>query len=152
SEVEGLRLETWLLEERWPGVWLRGTGGARSGADESWWPSYRGRGVGTSARSEEGEGGGDWPEVAADIFWERTIFDLRGDVCLSSLGLAAWSAIVEEPPQKTMRQRERDKGQTLRLGLVVLTNWADCRIVTRLVVVGVGVDTFAVVFCLVVEV
>lgn len=36
SEVEGLRLDTWLLEERWPGVWLRGTGGARSGADESW--------------------------------------------------------------------------------------------------------------------
>lgn len=37
SEVEGLRLDTWLLEERWPGVWLRGTGGARSGAEvESW--------------------------------------------------------------------------------------------------------------------
>lgn len=32
SDVEGLRLDTWLLEERWPGVWLRGTGGARSGA------------------------------------------------------------------------------------------------------------------------
>lgn len=103
SEVEGLRLDTWLLEERWPGVWLRGTGGARSGADGSWWLSYRGRGVGTSARSEEGEDEGEGPEAAAEeIFWERTIFDLRGDVCLSSLGLAGWSAMVEEPPQRTM--------------------------------------------------
>lgn len=52
--------------------------------------SYRGRGVGTSARSEEGEGEGEGPEeeAAAEIFWERTIFDLRGDVCLSSFGLA----------------------------------------------------------------
>lgn len=50
--------------------------------------SYRGRGPGTSARSEEGEGEGEGPGAAAEIFWERTIFDLRGDVCLSSLDLA----------------------------------------------------------------
>lgn len=27
SDVEGFRLEVWLLVARWPGVWLRGTGG-----------------------------------------------------------------------------------------------------------------------------
>lgn len=27
SDVEGFRLEVWLLEARWPGVWLRGIGG-----------------------------------------------------------------------------------------------------------------------------
>lgn len=76
SEVEGLRrgLVVELLEARWPGVWLRGTGGGMGSVEMS-------REKETEGEEEAGPSAvGDWEEDdAAEIFWDRMILVRRGD-------------------------------------------------------------------------
>lgn len=84
SEVEGFRLDVELREARWPGVWLRGTGGIVS--------------VEMSLPKEtEAEAGTPSVGEADEIFWERMVLVRSGDACRSmmSLDLAAWSAMVD---------------------------------------------------------
>lgn len=75
---EGFLRWSRLLDARWPGVWLRGTGAGGSEASES----------SDSSDSSLGAVG----DVAAIIFCERTTRDLRGD-----RGAASPEALVESP-------------------------------------------------------
>lgn len=81
SEVEGFRLDVELLEARWPGVWLRGTGGIDS--------------VEMSLENETEAGVPSEGDVG-EIFWERMVLVRSGEACRSmmSLDLTAWSAMV----------------------------------------------------------
>lgn len=85
SEVEGCRfgLEVELRDARWPGVWLRGIWG--SGSVEM-----------SRENDTEAAAGGSVGEEEEEIFWERMVFDWRGDArrLRGSFGLAAWSAMV----------------------------------------------------------
>lgn len=74
----GFRLRSWLLEARWPGVWLRIMGGARSW-DSLSSSSSSSRGVG-KVRASVGD--------ASWMRWERTTLDLRGERGLSPDRLA----------------------------------------------------------------
>jgi len=77
----GLLRRSWLLDERWPGVWDRGIGGGLS------W---------TSSASYSSEGGGRVSDGnTGAILCERTTLMFCGDSgALSCPGALAWSAIV----------------------------------------------------------
>lgn len=81
SEVDVFRLEVWLLEARWPGVWLRGIGGIVS-VEMSLGESCLENETDAFGASADGE-------VEVAIFCERIVLVRSGDACRSSLGLAA---------------------------------------------------------------
>lgn len=75
---EGLRRRSWLLEERWPGVWLRGICGARSRASSASAPVWY-----------EEDGRGSVGEVTLAIFCERMTLFLSGEWGVLDLPLSA---------------------------------------------------------------
>jgi hypothetical protein len=110
----------WLLDDRCPGVWERGIGGARS---------CRSLSLSTSASSNAVCGRrGSMGDVASAIFCDRTTFVLTGDCCSLSRPAAAaaaadplaWSAIVRPYdhfsagcPTKTGRSRSSNPGEAV---------------------------------------
>ncbi len=99
---DGLRRRSWLLVARWPGVWLRGSGGALS------WPSFLSSSSGGGGRESAGglesvglrsvarrESGGRASAVGdtAWIFCDRTTLVLSDGRALSA-DLLPWSAIA----------------------------------------------------------